>query len=53
MYTEDLTKHKDKHCLKTGSFIKAMGMNLLVLGYSDYKRTILVVADRHGNKYYI
>lgn len=34
---------------KSGQYITLHDQLYLVLGYSDYKRKILIVADKHGN----
>jgi hypothetical protein len=36
--------------LKTGTYVYLNGNQYLFLGYSDYKRKWLVIADTHGNK---
>lgn len=36
--------------LKSGTYITFNGLQYLFLGYSNYKRTMCVVADFYGNK---
>jgi len=36
---------------KTGQTVYWLGKPHLFLGYSDYKRTVCVIADSDGNKY--
>jgi hypothetical protein len=36
--------------LKTGEYVYLSGIRYMVLGYSDYDRKWLVVADDYGNK---
>jgi hypothetical protein len=39
--------------IQTGSYIMVNDKPMLVLGYKDYARKILVLADKFGNKRYL
>jgi hypothetical protein len=49
-----LTRHDTpKPNLQTGDCLIVEGKPMLVLGYKDYARKILVLADKFGNKRYL
>jgi hypothetical protein len=47
--------HRDppKPNIKTGDYLIVEDKPMLVLGYKDYARKILVLADKFGNKRYL